>query len=61
MIAADKQLRSTRQFLEEQAIEREQERDEFVQEIQKLQDQLRDREKDRVDNERLIKEVRCND
>nr|XP_042717758.1 pericentrin isoform X3 [Chrysemys picta bellii] len=37
----EKQLRSQRQFMDEQAIEREHERDEFQQEIQKLEDQLK--------------------
>ncbi|XP_049849613.1 A-kinase anchor protein 9-like isoform X1 [Schistocerca gregaria] len=54
--AADKLLRSTRQFLEEQAAEREQERDEFIQEIKKLQERLHDREKDKDDYERVVKE-----
>uniref|UniRef100_A0A8C3SLV1 Pericentrin n=1 Tax=Chelydra serpentina TaxID=8475 RepID=A0A8C3SLV1_CHESE len=37
----EKQLRNQRQFMDEQAIEREHERDEFQQEIQKLEDQLK--------------------
>uniref|UniRef100_A0A8C4WC90 Pericentrin n=1 Tax=Gopherus evgoodei TaxID=1825980 RepID=A0A8C4WC90_9SAUR len=37
----EKQLRSQRQFMDEQAIEREHERDEFQQEIQKLEAQLK--------------------
>lgn len=44
---ADKQLKATRQFLEEQAAEREQERDEFQREIELLKSQLRDMEKER--------------
>ncbi|XP_064545022.1 pericentrin isoform X3 [Drosophila montana] len=44
---ADKQLKATRQFLEEQAAEREQERDEFQREIEHLKSQLRDKEKER--------------
>ncbi|XP_030386056.1 pericentrin [Scaptodrosophila lebanonensis] len=43
---ADKQLKATRLFLEEQAAEREQERDEFVREIERLKAQLRDKEKE---------------
>lgn len=45
-------------FLEEQAIEREQERDEFVKEIQRLKTQLREKDKDKVSFERATKEVR---
>jgi hypothetical protein len=55
--AADKQLRATRLFLEEQAAEREQERDEFLREIAKLQEQVRERDHDHSERERLIKEV----
>ncbi|KRG06768.1 pericentrin isoform X7 [Drosophila mojavensis] len=44
---ADKQLKATRQFLEEQAAEREQERDEFHREIERLKVQLREKEKER--------------
>ncbi|XP_017955734.1 pericentrin isoform X5 [Drosophila navojoa] len=44
---ADKQLKATRQFLEEQAAEREQERDEFHREIERLRAQLRAKEKER--------------
>ncbi|XP_038197704.1 pericentrin isoform X2 [Arvicola amphibius] len=39
--ALDKHLRSQRQFMDEQAAEREHEREEFQQEIQKLEEQLR--------------------
>jgi hypothetical protein len=55
--AADKQLRATRLFLEEQAAEREQERDDFLQEISKLQELVRERDHDRGECERLTKEV----
>ncbi|XP_055624894.1 A-kinase anchor protein 9 isoform X3 [Toxorhynchites rutilus septentrionalis] len=54
--AADKQLKATRQFLEEQAAERELERDEFVKEIQRLKSQLREKDKDKVNFERVTKE-----
>ncbi|XP_074858211.1 pericentrin isoform X3 [Carettochelys insculpta] len=37
----ERQLRNQRQFMDEQAIEREHERDEFQQEIQKLEEQLK--------------------
>lgn len=39
MESANKQLRSTRQFLEEQASEREQERDEFQKELITLREE----------------------
>ena len=55
--AADKQLRSTRAFLEEQATEREQERDEFNKELSRLQEQLRDRDKEWTTKERFATEV----
>lgn len=55
--AADKQLKATRQFLEDQAAEREQERDEFVKEIEKLKLQLREKDKDKTIFERVTKEV----
>ncbi|XP_077294331.1 pericentrin-like protein [Arctopsyche grandis] len=38
--AANKQLRSTRQFLEEQATEREQERDDYQQQLEQLKDEI---------------------
>ncbi|XP_064135675.1 pericentrin isoform X2 [Loxodonta africana] len=41
MASLDKHLRSQRQFMDEQAAEREHERDEFQQEIQRLEEQLR--------------------
>ncbi|XP_062136622.1 pericentrin isoform X7 [Drosophila sulfurigaster albostrigata] len=44
---ADKQLKATRLFLEEQAAEREQEREEFQREIEQLKMQLREKEKER--------------
>ncbi|GAB0099973.1 pericentrin [Sergentomyia squamirostris] len=55
--AADKQLRSTRLFLEEQAAEREVERDEFIREIEKLKEQLKERDRERSSHDRLTKEV----
>jgi hypothetical protein len=54
---ADKQLRATNLFLEEQAAEREQERDDFLQEIAKLQEQVREQDHERTERERLAKEV----
>lgn len=55
--AADKQLKSTRQFLEEQAAERELERDEFVREIQRLTDALKVKERDSSLQDRMSLEV----
>uniref|UniRef100_A0A182T422 Uncharacterized protein n=1 Tax=Anopheles maculatus TaxID=74869 RepID=A0A182T422_9DIPT len=55
--AADKQLKATRQFLEDQAAEREQERDEFVKEIERLKCAMREKEKDKVNYERASKEM----
>lgn len=54
---ADKQLKATRQFLEEQAAEREQEREEFIKEIEKLKLFIRDKEKERSSFENASKEV----
>lgn len=56
--AADKQLKATRKFLEDQAAEREHERDEFTKEIERLKCLLRDRDKERGVHERTEKEVR---
>ncbi|KAF5283599.1 hypothetical protein FQR65_LT13805 [Abscondita terminalis] len=55
--AADKKLRATCRFLEEQAAEREQERDEAQKEIVALREQIRERDKDRVSCEQINKEV----
>ncbi|XP_055905923.1 A-kinase anchor protein 9 isoform X3 [Eupeodes corollae] len=53
---ADKQLKATRQFLEDQAAERELERDEFLREIEKLKTLIRDKEKERNSFENASKE-----
>lgn len=58
--AADKQRKATLNFLDEQAAEREQERDEFTREIERLKVQLRDKDKERQMHERIAKEVRSN-
>lgn len=50
-------MKSTRQFLEEQAIEREQERDEFSREIERLKGELKDKDKGKSSHELLKKEV----
>ncbi|CAG2057976.1 unnamed protein product, partial [Timema podura] len=58
---ADKQLRSTRKFLEEQAAEREVEREEFLRELTILQDQLRERDRERELYFAQLKEVEALD
>ncbi|XP_011700437.1 PREDICTED: thyroid receptor-interacting protein 11-like isoform X2 [Wasmannia auropunctata] len=54
--AADKQLRATRRFLDEQASEREMERDEAAKQIHFLQEQLKDRERDKERDMRMTSE-----
>lgn len=48
----------TYQFLEDQAAEREQERDEAQKMIDEMTQQLKDRDKDRVNCQRFSSEVR---
>ncbi|XP_062136620.1 pericentrin isoform X6 [Drosophila sulfurigaster albostrigata] len=55
---ADKQLKATRLFLEEQAAEREQEREEFQREIEQLKMQLREKEKERSSFANASEELR---
>ncbi|XP_023240985.1 A-kinase anchor protein 9-like isoform X3 [Centruroides sculpturatus] len=57
MESVEKQLLSYKRFIEEQAQEREQERDEYLREVKKLQEIVK--EKDRIQNndERLSREV----
>ncbi|XP_049819038.1 centromere-associated protein E-like isoform X3 [Aethina tumida] len=55
--AADKKYRQTRQFLDEQANEREIERDEAQKRIELLQEQLKERDRDRTTCERITTEV----
>ncbi|KAF5306240.1 hypothetical protein FQA39_LY08938 [Lamprigera yunnana] len=55
--AADKKLRATCRFLEEQAADREQERDEAQKEIILLREQIRDYDKERINYEQIGKEV----
>lgn len=50
-------MRSTRQFLEDQAAEREQERDDFTREISELKAKLKDRDKERHVHGTALKEV----
>ncbi|KAL0275248.1 UNVERIFIED_CONTAM: hypothetical protein PYX00_003164 [Menopon gallinae] len=56
--AADKQLRATRKFLEEQAAEREVERDDYTNEIKRLTEVLRVRERDKSLQDRMNEEVK---
>ncbi|KAK0092054.1 hypothetical protein PV326_002297, partial [Microctonus aethiopoides] len=55
--AADKQLRSTRKFLEEQASEREIERDDAARQIHALEEQIKEREREKVRDYRKTSEV----
>lgn len=54
---ADKQLKANRKFMEEQAIEREHERDEFTKEVEKLRIFLKEKDKDKASHESFEKEV----
>lgn len=51
-------MKATRQFLEDQAAEREQERDEFSKEIEKLRVIVKEKEKDKAAQDSLTKEVK---
>ncbi|XP_049269273.1 A-kinase anchor protein 9 isoform X2 [Rhipicephalus sanguineus] len=55
--AMDKQLLSHKKFIEEQTHEREQEREDFAQELAKLQEALKDKEKIQNCEQRLSKEI----
>lgn len=55
---ADKQLKANRKFMEEQAAEREQERDEFSKELDKLRIVLKEKDKDKTSHENFEKEVK---
>lgn len=50
-------MKGTRQFLEEQANERELERDEFLKEIESLKLQMKEKDKEKTNYERFNKEV----
>ncbi|VEN34273.1 unnamed protein product [Callosobruchus maculatus] len=54
---ADKKYRTTQKFLEDQAIEREQERDEAQKKIEALVEQMRERERDKMNYERVTTEM----
>ncbi|CAH1963292.1 unnamed protein product [Acanthoscelides obtectus] len=59
--AADKKYKTTQKFLEDQAIEREQERDEAQKKIEMLMEQLKEKERDKMNYERVISEINgCN-
>ncbi|KAH8009475.1 hypothetical protein HPB51_017995 [Rhipicephalus microplus] len=55
--AMDKQLLSHKKFIEEQTHEREQEREDFAQELAKMQEALKDKEKIQNCEQRLSKEI----
>ena len=55
--AADKQLRAARLFLEEQASDREIEREEYIKEIQKLNTTIKEKERDEGNEIRLARDV----
>lgn len=57
---ADKQLKANMKFMEEQAIERENERDEFNKEVEKLRIYLKEKDKDKNSHENYEKEVNFN-
>lgn len=54
---ADNQLKANRKFMEEQAVEREQERDEFSKELDKLRIIMKEKDKDKASHENFEKEV----
>ncbi|XP_068228366.1 golgin subfamily A member 4-like isoform X3 [Palaemon carinicauda] len=58
---ADRQLRSNRQFLDEQAIEREKEREEMQKENENFAAQLRDKNNLQLQHENLSNKVECLD
>lgn len=51
-------MRATRRFLDEQASEREMERDEAAKQIRLLQEQLKERERDKERDMRITSEVK---
>lgn len=55
MEVADKQLKSNKKFLDEQAAERDAERDEFSRELEKLRITLKEKDKDNKDKSLLEK------
>lgn len=57
MEVADKQIKSNKRFLEEQAMERDQERDEFVRELEQVKTILKERERDRISIENYERKV----
>ncbi|XP_054717420.1 A-kinase anchor protein 9-like [Uloborus diversus] len=57
MEAMEKQLQSNRKFIDEQAVEREQEREECLKEISKLQEFLREKERIQSNEAQMTKEI----
>ncbi|KAF8771246.1 Pericentrin like protein [Argiope bruennichi] len=57
MEAMEKQLQSNKKFIDEQAQEREQEREEYIREITKMQDIVREKEKIQSNEVQLMKEI----
>lgn len=57
--AADNQRKQDLKFLDEQAAERELERDEFLKEIEQLKSKIRAKDKERLTFENIAKEVCC--
>ncbi|XP_076330066.1 LOW QUALITY PROTEIN: uncharacterized protein LOC143235747 [Tachypleus tridentatus] len=57
MEAMEKQLQYHKKFIEEQALEREQERDEYLKEVSKLQELVKEKERIQNSEDRLTKEV----
>ncbi|KAG8180339.1 hypothetical protein JTE90_016371 [Oedothorax gibbosus] len=57
MDAMEKQLNSNKKFIDEQAQEREQERDEYIREMNKMQDIVREKEKIQSNEAQLTKEI----
>ncbi|GFT96355.1 PACT_coil_coil domain-containing protein [Nephila pilipes] len=57
MEAMEKQLLSNKKFIDEQAQEREQEREEYIREITKMQDIVREKEKIQSNEIQLTKEI----
>ncbi|GBM04463.1 hypothetical protein AVEN_197882-2 [Araneus ventricosus] len=57
MEAMEKQLQSNKKFIDEQAQEREQEREEYIKEITKMQDIVREKERIQSNEVQLMKEI----
>ncbi|XP_013390334.1 A-kinase anchor protein 9-like, partial [Lingula anatina] len=55
--AMEKQIKANKQFMESQAVEREQERDDYQREVLKLKEALKEKEKHLTTGQRLKREV----